>query len=327
MLGGGSRQAAGRLLTAGRYAVRAVFSAGAVDFATTSQEATKGPFKKTIQEQATADVGEKQRPKKGLSIYSSQCGFAKNMRGGASQVLVKDVYGEDACFSIMANGTYVVGVADGVGGWSLRGVDPSLYSTRLMRECKKIAHSGDFDPTKPVTILEKAYKTMDNERPRVDGSSTACLLTLHEDRLYSANLGDSGFIVVRGGELFYQSKEQLHYFNAPYQLSSAPDGGGFLKDLPTRADEYDTELMPGDIILLATDGLWDNVPLATIIKELEVLKSAEKLDSACNAIALTARKLATDTRPSPFALKALVHGLSFEGGKPDDITVICLLIV
>ena len=37
--------------------------------------------------------------------------------------------------------------------------------------------------------------------------------------LYSANLGDSGFLIIRNRSVIHQSKEQQHYFNAPYQLS------------------------------------------------------------------------------------------------------------
>lgn len=47
----------------------------------------------------------------------------------------------------------------------------------------------------------------------------------------------------------------------------------------------------------------------------------------CNALALTARRLSFDvTHNSPFAVKARENGLSAAGGKPDDITLVLLLI-
>lgn len=66
------------------------------------------------------------------------------------------------------------------------------------------------------------------------GSSTACIVVLDRQshRLHTANLGDSGFLVVRGGEVVHRSDEQQHYFNTPFQLSIAPPGaeGAVLSD-------------------------------------------------------------------------------------------------
>ena len=50
------------------------------------------------------------------------------------------------------------------------------------------------------------------------------VLDRHSHRLHTANLGDSGFLVVRGGEVVHRSDEQQHYFNTPFQLSIAPPG-------------------------------------------------------------------------------------------------------
>lgn len=66
------------------------------------------------------------------------------------------------------------------------------------------------------------------------GSSTACIVVLdrRSHRLHTCNLGDSGFLVVRGGEVVHRSNEQQHYFNTPFQLSIAPPGaeGAVLSD-------------------------------------------------------------------------------------------------
>lgn len=41
--------------------------------------------------------------------------------------------------------------------------------------------------------------------------------------LHSANLGDSGFMVIRGGKLIFESPSQQHSFNFPYQIGSYGD--------------------------------------------------------------------------------------------------------
>ena len=52
----------------------------------------------------------------------------------------------------------------------------------------------------------------------VQGSCTACILTVHETSLRVANVGDSGFLVVRSGKVLFRSQSQQHDFNFPYQL-------------------------------------------------------------------------------------------------------------
>ena len=66
------------------------------------------------------------------------------------------------------------------------------------------------------------------------GSSTACIMVLDKksQMLHSANLGDSGFLVIRHGSVVHQSSEQQHYFNTPYQLAIPPPGqaGAVIED-------------------------------------------------------------------------------------------------
>lgn len=66
------------------------------------------------------------------------------------------------------------------------------------------------------------------------GSSTACIMVLDKksQMLHSANLGDSGFLVIRQGSVVHQSSEQQHYFNTPYQLAIPPPGqaGAVIED-------------------------------------------------------------------------------------------------
>ena len=63
-----------------------------------------------------------------------------------------------------------------------------------------------------------------NPSLNISGSCTACVVALHydESKIYTANLGDSGFLVIRRGEVIHRSEEQQHYFNTPFQLSVAP---------------------------------------------------------------------------------------------------------
>lgn len=123
------------------------------------------------------------------------------------------------------------------------------------------------------------------------GSSTACVLVLHRETstLYTANIGDSGFIVVRKGEIVHRSEEQQHYFNTPFQLSLPPPGHGHnvLSDSPESADTLSFPVKEGDVILVATDGVFDNVPvkiLLDVLKEVSKCLPWEELLVSCSSL-------------------------------------------
>ncbi|KAJ3605698.1 hypothetical protein NHX12_027742 [Muraenolepis orangiensis] len=264
-------------------------------------------------------------------LVTATYGFGKDpARSGLKRA---SSYGDDACFVARSRAADVLGVADGVGGWRDYGVDPSQFSNTLMRTCERLVKEGRFTPSQPVGILTAGYyELLQNKEPLL-GSSTACLVVLdrHSHRLHTCNLGDSGFLVVRGGEVVHRSDEQQHYFNTPFQLSIAPPGveGVVLSDSPDAADSASFDVLLGDIILTATDGLFDNMPDYMILKELNKLKTTnyDSVLQTAESIAKRAHDLAYDPNyMSPFAQFACDNGLNVRGGKPDDITVLLSIV-
>ncbi|EYU21813.1 hypothetical protein MIMGU_mgv1a024356mg, partial [Erythranthe guttata] len=119
-------------------------------------------------------------------------------------------YGEEAHF--FHKEAQVIGVADGVGGSSKNGIDAGEYARELMRNAEFAVdrlrrRPGEVDPKKILT--EAFYRT------EALGSSTACIVSLAGDSLAAANIGDSGFLVMREGKVFYRSPVQQHRFNYP----------------------------------------------------------------------------------------------------------------
>lgn len=244
-------------------------------------------------------------------------------------------FGDDSCFVSHHTSGDVLGVADGVGGWRQYGVDPGTFSDALMRACERVVSAGAFVPHQPAQLLARAYNELMESKEPIVGSSTACVVVLSRDtgRLHAANIGDSGFLLVRDGRVLLRSEEQQHYFNTPYQLSNAPPGqdGQVLSDRPEAARTSELPVQDGDVIMLGTDGVFDNLPDAMLVSELSGLHGChdrDRLQAAANAIALMARRLAFDgTYMSPFAKNALTHGIDAVGGKPDDITVILATVI
>ncbi|KAF9264688.1 protein serine/threonine phosphatase 2C [Marasmius fiardii PR-910] len=268
--------------------------------------------------------------------------------------------GEDFFFvQEMRNGSGVgFGVADGVGGWVTSGVDPSLFAQSLMyhahRYCRNAwAGEPEVDPTldyeereqvegwelTPYACLDLAYGGVLRERYVEAGSSTACLLTLNASSglLRSANLGDSGFLIVRSSNVIYKNPIQSHYFNCPKQVTKLPSNQGrkFSRaciDSPSEAETYSTKLRDGDIVIVYTDGLSDNVFESEMVTICSLVarqpgKEEEKVEMMADRIVEYARKsMMSRDKYTPFEKEAARHGMFFRGGKVDDVTVIVALV-
>lgn len=124
---------------------------------------------------------------------------------------------------------------------------------------------------------------------------------------------------MRKGEIVHRSEEQQHYFNTPFQLSLPPPGHGdnVLSDSPESADTLSFSVKNGDVILVATDGVFDNVPtnlLLDTLKEIEGERDSVKLQMTANSIALMARSLSFDSEfMSPFAINARRNNIHTTG--------------
>lgn len=210
-----------------------------------------------------------------------------------------DTGGEDAFF-VTSDGN-VIGVADGVGSWRESGVDPGDYSRGLMRVACDFFESGEAD-TKPADSREweetmRAAMGAAHRKTRVPGSSTACVLGLNAAEKYvsAANLGDSGFIVVRNGTVVFQTPPLQHFFDCPYQFGACPEHVD-ATDYPANAATYTLNVMPGDIIVAGSDGLWDNCPLDEVVQLLP--DNNDMVDTSAEVIAAAARSHA-GALPSP----------------------------
>lgn len=276
-------------------------------------------------------------------LVSAVCGFSKldslsrnispASKPASAALLDKRLYGDDACFVAKHNSTDVLGVADGVGGWRAYGVDPSMFSRKLMETCETLVKMGKFVPSDPVDLLAMGFQEMSENKVNLVGSSTACIVMLDrlKKTLHAANLGDSGFMVVRKGKIIHRSTEQQHFFNSPFQLSIPPVDrrGEVHSDMPEDAAVTSFQIELGDIILTATDGLFDNMDDHLILRELSSMRDYkyETLKSTATKIANQAHKLSFDPEYlSPFAKQAKENGYDVTGGKPDDITVLLSLV-
>ena len=85
-------------------------------------------------------------------------------------------------------------------------------------------------------------------------------------------------------------------------------------------------VLPGDVVILATDGLFDNMELDEIVAEVGAWEQSERvseLSALAEQLVHKARLLSLDKmKDSPFALLAKENDIMWGGGMPDDTTVV-----
>ena len=270
--------------------------------------------------------------------------------------------------------TTAFGIADGVGGWADQNVDPADFSHGLCTYLVDTAVGWKEDQLHPLHLLNVSYYKLTHDPTVKAGGSTACVGIAGKDgRVHIANLGDSGFLQLRLGAVQNYSNPQTHAFNTPYQLSQVPPkllaqaavfGGQHFTDTPDRADVSSLGLKHGDVLILASDGVWDNLNAQdvlhivgrrmrehgawqmhekegiTVSQRLSDLvqpggledESSERTLQGVVAAAIASEAKVTsmnDQRDGPFAREVQKHfpDESFHGGKVDDISVIALIPV
>lgn len=285
--------------------------------------------------------------------------------------------GQDAFFISGAGNSSNVAfaVADGVGGWADQGIDSADFSHGLCQGMAKVAreiYSQDKRDLWPQLILGNAYQEIVREGKIDGGGSTACVATGDEEgNLKVANLGDSGFVHFRLNAVHHFSNPQTHAFNTPFQLSVVPPkilalsrlfGGKQLSDSPEDSNGTNHEVRHGDVLMFATDGVWDNLSTRELLKIVSrqmtgfhAWKTGEKGTTvsenihdltqdggipkqyentlqtllAVNVVGEAKAASMNSKRDGPFAreVQKFYPHEDFHGGKVDDICVVIAIVV
>ncbi|KAM0972255.1 hypothetical protein ACFX2H_019786 [Malus domestica] len=219
--------------------------------------------------------------------------------------------GEDAYFVGCQNW---LGVADGVGQWSLEGVNPGLYARELMENCEGfISDCKGLPLTEPEEVLIKG-----SSNTKSPGSSTVLVAYFDGQALHVANIGNSGFIVIRNGAVFKKSSPMVHEFNFPVRVERGDDPSELI-------EKYRIDLDEGDVVVTSTDGLFDNLyeqEITSIV--LKSLQTGLELQDIAELLATSAQELGrSKSTRSPFADAAEASGYAgYSGRKLDDVVVI-----
>lgn len=269
--------------------------------------------------------------------------FVQDYRSLQSGGDIESDTGEDNYIIAYTDIGVVVGVLDGVGGWSDQGFDSSAISRELAQNVTRVYIANP--DLEPMDILNEAFKMVKMEGNVHVGSTTICfgIIDAGTKLLKGLNLGDSWFGVFRKNEndkyqCIFESDEQVYYFNAPYQLSIIPQdfldeakkrGSKYLMNDPKDGKDYSYQLESDDVVIFTTDGLVDNIFPDDIELYLNDQKDiSNNLGEINNGMVNQTKILSLNTNfKSVFSQKLSKEtGQSYIGGKPDDITSVMVYV-
>ena len=180
--------------------------------------------------------------------------------------------GEDA-FAIDKKGPYLLlVVADGIGGWKSKyGYSAGKFTHALVSEINDFFLSGIQDPE---TLVEEAIQNIN-----IPGACTMIMVVINKfnNVAYSYQVGDADYLLLsgegkiksRGTPLFRAPKKPVYGalgLNSPFRIAREH------MTLEVDIDEAVTkklEIEEGDTLILASDGLWDNLFIHEIISCVE----------------------------------------------------------
>ena len=229
--------------------------------------------------------------------------------------------GDDAWF-VTNSIVNAMGVADGVGSWRRYGINAGKCARCVMRVAKEYFIQGG-------EVVSESLLEADNTC-REQGSTTALVAHLNDDNtLNISQVGDSNLIVIRENRVVFQTQSGTHSRDAPFAM-----GLGSKDNFNKVCVDYTFFCQSGDIIIMGTDGLWDNLYPVQIIDILKTtqLKSPTRMAKVLLSIAY--EKSEDEEIWSPYSQTAYEAGdiydtldLSvWEGGKPDDITIVVAIV-
>jgi len=229
--------------------------------------------------------------------------------------------GDDAWF-VTNSIVNAMGVADGVGSWRRMGINAGNCARCVMKVAKDYFINGREVVSDSLVEADMTC--------REQGSTTALVAHLSDSKILNiSQVGDSNAVVIRDGKIKFQTESGTHSRNVPFSmgLSSKDNFNKVLTD-------YQFFCKSGDIIILGTDGLWDNLYPVQVLDVLNAtkLKSPTRI---ARVLANISYEMSQDEEIwSPFAQDAYEAGdiydtldLSiWEGGKPDDITIVVAIV-
>jgi len=177
-----------------------------------------------------------------------------------------------------------------------------------------------------VTILlkKKIYK-----------GTAATTIDIHtfnraDGKLKTANLGDSSFKVIRDGKITFKSVDNIHDYNMPHQLDHSGNA-----NTPNDAVLRKYQLKHNDLIIVASDGLWDNLTekditaiVTPMVEKINTFSDKKVQNIALKLLKKAEQVIKTKKDAHEKYKNKKIDAETFRNfpGKPDDVTILVALV-
>lgn len=201
---------------------------------------------------------------------------------------------------------HLLAVADGVGGRPAGEVASDVALTEIEKSLEANLEEGDIGNVMKEAIAKanREIYSLSKENPEYSGMGTTLVMALiQQGKVVIANVGDSRAYHLSGGQIRQISRDHSvvqvlieRGMITEEEARHHPQRSSLTRALgvepEVKVDIYDTELLPGALLLLCSDGLSNSLKDDEI---REVINSASKLDEACaNLISQAKEKGAKD---------------------------------
>ncbi|HEY1871007.1 MAG TPA: protein phosphatase 2C domain-containing protein, partial [Chitinophagaceae bacterium] len=245
--------------------------------------------------------------------------MADNFYGITDMGKMRDNNEDNFIAQTILSGKYVTGcVIDGVGGYEGGEVAAALARSAILSTIKKNSRNVIEVLTKALTTANQKInyeKQAKGENMQMACVATLALADIHENKFYYAHVGDTRLYLFRDHSLIKVSHDHsfVGFLEDSGRISEEaamthPKRNEINKALgfneenfsePDYIETGESPFLPGDILLLCSDGLSDMVNNKTIT---DILNSPESVKEKC---------------------KALIDAANAAGGK-DNITVVII---
>lgn len=122
----------------------------------------------------------------------------------------------------------------------------------------------------------------------------------------------------------FRTPQLEHEFGCPFQL-----GHHAYANSPSDAHLATLPVLPGDVVVMGSDGLLDNLSEGELVEQVaRLLQAGARPGAMAQAVAKAAFDASLDKgRLTPYSRAATeAFDMVYSGGKPDDITVLVAVV-
>ena len=226
---------------------------------------------------------------------------------------------EDACFILPSNRVYVI--ADGVGGGNAGEIASRTAVSQIAGYIDKTPVSPDCDKYEIASYFQTCLEAVNSHiygmahkhDANYGMATTVVVVYTHRGKAYISNVGDSRAYLFRNGQLTQLTEDHTYVHSLVKAGILTPEEAAHdeRKNVITRAlgaepavepDFFQVDILEDDIIVMCTDGLYDEVQADEIV---EVLEEGMTMSATCAELVLRA---------------------NLNGGH-DNVTVVCLKVM